>query len=157
MDNNKEIDNIELRSGKVRHIIGKVPPRLVRTGTVIITLVVIALGIAFYTIHYPVTIESRGKVFTQDSVRIYVPYKYLYIFNEPRQTMITYEGQNDDASPSVYQIAQHNDSLITHKGTNYFTATAFVGSGSSKVKIGQNINARIVVCDKTLWQQIFRK
>ena len=43
---NKDFDNIELRSEKVRHIIGIVPPRLVRTGTVIISLVVVALAIA---------------------------------------------------------------------------------------------------------------
>ena len=54
MENN-DIDNIELRSEKVRHIIGKVPPFLVRTGTVVVTLIVIALTVAFYTIRYPIT------------------------------------------------------------------------------------------------------
>ena len=43
----KEIDNIELRSEKVRNVIGKVPPRLVSLGTVIITIIVIALAIVF--------------------------------------------------------------------------------------------------------------
>lgn len=65
MDNNKnEIDNIELRSEKVRHIIGQVPPALVRIGTAVVTLVVMALAIAFYTIRYPITIEAQGKVGT---------------------------------------------------------------------------------------------
>ena len=32
----KESDNIELRSEKVRNVIGKVPPRLVSLGTIII-------------------------------------------------------------------------------------------------------------------------
>lgn len=54
-------DNIELRSEKVRHIIGKVPPVLVRTGTIIITLVVIAFGVAFYTIHYPLSDNYRSS------------------------------------------------------------------------------------------------
>ena len=61
---NSDIDNIELRSEKVRHIIGKVPPLLVRTGTVVVTLIVIALAIAFYTIRYPITIEVEGRVYT---------------------------------------------------------------------------------------------
>ena len=43
-----ELDNIELRSEKVRNIIGKVPPRLVSIGTVIITFIVLALAVAFY-------------------------------------------------------------------------------------------------------------
>ena len=49
----RESDNIELRSEKVRNIIGKVPPRLVRVGTVVITIIVLALAVAFYKIlHY---------------------------------------------------------------------------------------------------------
>lgn len=156
MDNNEEV-NIELRSEKVRHIIGKMPPRLVSTGTVIITMVIIALGIAFYTIRYPMTIEAQGEVVSKDSLKIYVPYKYLYIFNEPRQVMITYEGQSDNTSSPVYPIAHHSDSLISYNGTNYFTATTIIGPDSPRVQIGQNVNARIVISDKTLWQQIFRK
>ena len=36
----RESENIELRSEKVRNVIGKVPPRLVSLGTVIITIIV---------------------------------------------------------------------------------------------------------------------
>ena len=43
----KESDNIELRSEKVRRVIGEVPPLIVRMGTVIITIIVIALAIVF--------------------------------------------------------------------------------------------------------------
>ena len=49
----KESDNIELRSEKVRNVIGKVPPRLVSLGTIIITIIVLALAVAFYKIPYP--------------------------------------------------------------------------------------------------------
>lgn len=43
----KESDNIELRSEKVRRIISEVPPLIVRMGTVIITIIVIVLAVAF--------------------------------------------------------------------------------------------------------------
>mgnify|MGYP006057966163 FL=1 len=102
MDSNKnETDNIELRSEKVRHIIGQVPPALVRMGSVVITLVVIALGIASYTIHYPITVEAQGKVMRNGSVELFVPYKYLYLFDEPRTARISVEGQDEDAMPCV--------------------------------------------------------
>ncbi len=48
----KEADNIELRSEKVRNVIGEVPPRLVRIGTVIITIVVLILAVVYYKIVY---------------------------------------------------------------------------------------------------------
>lgn len=151
-----ESNNIELRSEKVRHVIGKVPPRLVRTGTAIITLVVITLGIAFYAIRYPITVEVQGEVVSKDSLQIIVPYKYLYLFNEPRQVRIAYEGQNEDATPIVYPISNHNAKLIRTDSKNYFIVSAYIGTDSSRVQVGQKAIARIVISDKTLWQQVFR-
>ena len=46
----RESDNIELRSEKVRNIIGEVPPLIVRVGTVVITIAIIALAVVFYMI-----------------------------------------------------------------------------------------------------------
>ena len=157
MDSNKnETDNIELRSEKVRHIIGQVPLALVRTGTLIITLVVIALVIAFYTIRYPITIEVQGKVTSNDSVELLVPYKYLYLFDAPRTARITLEGQDNDDAPIVCPITSHNDKLLIVGGNHYFTAKTHIRSNGSNSQPGLKVSARIVISDKTLWQQVFK-
>lgn len=49
--------NIELRSEKARNIIGKVPPILLRIGTMIITSVVVVILALMYYIPYPQTIS----------------------------------------------------------------------------------------------------
>ena len=67
----KELDNIELRSEKVRNVIGKVPPRLVSLGTVIITIIVLALAVAFYKIPYPISIEANGEVVNHRTVLVF--------------------------------------------------------------------------------------
>ena len=36
-----------------------------------------------------------------DSVKLFVPYKYLYLFDEPRTARISVEGQDEDAMPCV--------------------------------------------------------
>ena len=154
---NKDFGNIELRSEKVRHIIGIVPPRLVRTGTVIISLVVVALAIAAYTIHYPITIEAQGEMKGYDSLVIRVPYKYLYLFNEPRSVWVSYEGRSDNEPPSVYSVASHDDRLFAINGSNYFLAKVNVGFDSVKVRPGLKADVRIIVSDRVLWQQVFRK
>ena len=77
--NEKDLDNIELRSEKVRNVIGKVPPRLVSLGTVIITVIVLVLAVAFYKIPYPISIEANGEVVNHRTVQVFVPYKYLYL------------------------------------------------------------------------------
>lgn len=158
MDNNKnEIDNIELRSEKVRHIIGQVPPALVRTGTMVVTLVVIALAVAFYTICYPITIEAQGKVAGNGSVELLVPYKYLYLFDKPRTARITIERQDEDAVPIVCAITNHSRRLIVRDDTHYFVAKASIRPCDSNAQPGLNVFARIVVSNKTLWQQVFKK
>ena len=151
---NKDFDNIELRSEKVRHIIGIVPPRLVRTGTVIISLVVVALAIAAYTIHYPITIEAQGEMEGNDTLIVRVPYKYLYLFDEQRNVIVNYEGRDDNDPSSVYPIYSYDDRLLRMGENNNFLAKVCVGADSARLQSGQKAEVRIVVSDRTLWQQI---
>ena len=137
MDNKNESENIELRSEKVRHIIGQVPP--------------------FYTIRYPITIEAQGKVTSKDSVELLVPYKNLYLFNEPHTARITLEGQDNDDAPIVCPVTSHSENLLIVDGNHYFTAKASIRSNGKKVQPGLKASAKIIISDKTLWQQVFRK
>lgn len=60
-----ENNNLELRSEKMRNIIGKIPPFLLRKGIAIITIVIITLLCLMYFIPYPqnknldIIIENR--------------------------------------------------------------------------------------------------
>ena len=145
-----ETNNIELRSEKVRQIIGKVPPVLARTGTFIITILVIALAVAFYTIRYPITIEVEGRVMPHDTLQIAVSYKYLYLFTEPRQV------KDRNAQSHVYTITSFSRRLLSIGPDNYFIAKASVASDRGHIQIGQKAEGQIIVSDKTLWQQVFR-
>ncbi len=152
----KDFDNIELRSEKVRNVIGKVPPRLVSFGTVIITIIVIALGMAFYKIPYPISIEANGEVVSNSTVQVYVPYKYLYLFNDSRTANISFEGYEE----TTYQckLTSHNTKLIHREDRNYFVAMGMVrlsGKSSTMLQNHQKADVRIIVSDKTLWQQVF--
>ena len=124
------------------------PPVLVRTGTFIITIIVIALAVAFYTIRYSITIEVEGRVMP--------PYKYLYLFTEPRQVSVTYEGENTDSQPHVYPITSFSRQLLSIGSDNYFIAEVSIASDSGHFQIGQKAVGQIIVSDKTLWQQVFR-
>ena len=152
----KETDNIELRSEKVRNVIGKVPPRLVSLGTVVITIIVLALAVAFYKIPYPISIEANGEVINQRTVQVFVPYKYLCFFDEPRTAHLSFEG-NDIVSYNC-DITSHNAKLIHRKDGNYFMAIATVNTQRQKSPVLQKYmkaDVRIIVSNKTLWQQVF--
>ena len=141
----KESDNIELRSEKVRNVIGKVPPRLVSLGTV-----------AFYKIPYPISIEANGEVVNQRTMQVFVPYKYLYLFDEPRTAHVSFEG-NDNTSYNC-NIVSHKVKLIHREDGNYFMAIATMSTQGQKSPVLQKYmkaDVRIIVSNKTLWQQVF--
>ena len=152
----KVSDNIELRSEKVRNVIGKVPPRLVSLGTVLITVIVLALAFAFYKIPYPISIEATGEVINQRTVQVFVPYKYLYLFDEPRTAHVSFEG-NDDASYSC-NVISHNAKLIHREEGNYFMAIATVSTQGRNTPVLQKYmkaDVRVIISNQTLWQQVF--
>ena len=153
----KELDNIELRSEKVRNVIGKVPPRLVSLGTVIITVIVLALAVAFYKIPYPISIEANGDVVNHRTVQVFVPYKYLYLFNEPRTAHVSFEGYNNISYQ--FDVTSHCTKLVHKEDGNYFVATATINTqGNSRKSVLQKYmkaDVRIIISNKTLWQQVF--
>lgn len=152
----KVSDNIELRSERVRNVIGKVPPRLVSLGTVLITVIVLALALAFYKIPYPISIEATGEVINQRTVQVFVPYKYLYLFDEPRTAHVSFEG-NDDASYSC-NVISHNAKLIHREEGNYFMAIATVSTQGRNTPVLQKYmkaDVRVIISNQTLWQQVF--
>lgn len=53
MRDGEEKQRIELRSEKVRNIIGEIPPSLVRWGIVVIAVVVVILLLAVLCVPYP--------------------------------------------------------------------------------------------------------
>jgi len=57
-----ENDNIELRSERVRKIIGKVPPRLISVGITIVTFFIAGMIWVVTTVHFPFTIECSGGI-----------------------------------------------------------------------------------------------
>lgn len=162
-------NKIELRSEKVRRVIGRVPPTLVRIGTVIITVILAVFAVVFCTVPYPISIETEGVVSKsmprQNGVHvegckvsiliIKVPYKYLYLFNIPRTASVTYEGI--DNPPIRYSIRNHSSKLIHGKSGNYFIATATITDKCAcgiKIQPDMKADVRIIVSDKTLWQQM---
>ena len=153
----KESHNIELRSEKVRNVIGKVPPRLVSLGTVIITIIVLALAVAFYKTPYPISIEANGEVINQRTIQVFVPYKYLYLFNEQRTAHVSFEGY--DNISYQFDVTSHSTKLVHKEDGNYFVAIATINTqGNSRKSVLQKYmkaDIRIIISNKTLWQQVF--
>ena len=66
--------------------------------------------------------EANGEVINQRTVQVFVPYKYLYLFDEPRMAHVSFEGSNNAAYNC--DIISHNAKLIHREDGNYFMAIA---------------------------------
>ena len=58
----KDYEQIELRSEKVRNIIGRIPPLLIRSGITLITLLIAGLATATCFIPYPENVKGKVEV-----------------------------------------------------------------------------------------------
>ena len=77
-----DFNNIELRSEKVRNIIGKVPPEIIRTGIGDITVILLILILAAFFIPYPENIKATATVTGTDvtgciHAEVLIPYRYI--------------------------------------------------------------------------------
>ena len=148
-------DNIEIRSEKVRHIIGRIPPLPIRMGTAVVAIIVIAMTVAVYTVHYPITIEAKGEVITLSTIpqiRVYVPYKYIGLFDEQRTASIEFEGYD-----KVYAmpVTLHTHKLISIDGANFFETRIKLSENDLadiQVQPMQKVDVRILISNRTIWQ-----
>ena len=146
---------MELRSENTRRFIGQIPPRIVRCGTLLITLVVVALCWAAYTLPYPLSIDASGQMQGADTLSVRVAYRYLYLFDHPRQAEVRFEG--GVLPPCRCTLSSVDATLRTVGRENYFEAKAYIPTDSVQAVAGQKAEVRLLVSDLTFWQQVVRQ
>jgi len=129
--------NIELRSEKIRNIIGKMPPILIRYGigsfVIIITLLIIG---SFYFEYTPSRrIDAKIKTSSSDtSIILYIPPSLKNNIKVGNQATIDFnsaQGTNNDYKLDVIINNIEKELTITSDGT-FYAATAILTEDSKK-------------------------
>jgi len=145
-------DYIELRSEKVRNIIGQIPPRIIRSGISIIFLVICILLFGTYVFEYPYIVKSQIIITEENnnlSGIIKIPANEICKLKSGQEVIINFDNilnmnngllvskidsistiikfENEEAFG--YARIKINDTLITNKGyqikfTNEITGNA---------------------------------
>jgi len=68
----KQVDNIELRSERVRNIIGLIPPSIIRIGMTLIFLIIIGILVGTYFFEYEYSIKTSAIVGQQNDTTIFI-------------------------------------------------------------------------------------
>jgi len=154
----EEVEKIELRSEKVRRIIGEIPPSIVRYGIFAITIIVTALLAGAYFIPYPQTINGRAAALDSKTVMVDVPYKYANTIHIGMKANIEFQGfDSEDWGYIVGMVGKISRQPETRNHTNYFTVTMSVKSGKYKVIRGMVGNATVLVTNESILERLLSK
>ena len=152
-----EVDQIELRSDKVRKMIGDVPSGIVRYSISIMAIIVIGLLTVINFISYPQTLDVEAIAGEDSEVILLIPYKYINIINAGMSISIEFEGYVADIYG--YQrgaIDRLSEDIQSISGTNYFEAKTAAVTGNYKVKKKMKGTASILISNRTIFQRLFR-
>ena len=149
---------IELRSEKVRHIIGEIPSGIVRYGITIITIVILVLLVGAYFIPYPETISARIEMTDRQQGTVDIPYKYVNWVVKGKNVSIELEGYDTE----MYGAANGTITATMHTPRqtavgNVFTAQVKVTDCKYKIISGMTGTASILVSNESVLQRIVQK
>ena len=149
---------IELRSEKVRHIIGEIPSGIVRYGITIITIVLLVLLVGAYFIPYPETISARIEMTNRQQGTVDIPYKYVNTVKKGKNVSIELEGYNTEmygAANGMITATMHTPRQTA--AGNVFTAQVKVTDCKYKIIGGMTGTASILVSNESVLQRILQR
>ncbi len=125
MSENKK--NIELRSEKVRNIIGQIPSRIVRMGITVIFMVVLTLLVGAYFFRFDHTLEVPATLYPESNQICYtleVPQNNLKQVSVGQKLVITVHSQNSFTTT----IQQVDTTLHINRKSSYFKIYGTINS-----------------------------
>ena len=151
-------NKIELRSERVRHIIGEIPSRVVRYGITVITIVVLGLLVGAYFIPYPETISAKVQMTDAHQGTIAIPYKYVNTVARGMTANIEVEGYDTETYGVANGIitATSHTPLQTATGS-VFTAQVRVTDCKYKLASGMTGTASILISNESVLQRIVKQ
>lgn len=155
-------DNIELRSEKIRHIIGRIPPVLIRSGIGFISGIVFLLIIATCYIPYPDTVSVPVKIVNTTQAnnglaRAMIPFARITEIKPGMKVEMQLEGYNADTYGYVEGSVNRIDKKVipSPSGDCFAADIVFRQPSSYSVIMNQQGTASICLSNESLAGRIF--
>lgn len=118
--------NIELRSEKVRNIIGQIPPKIIRTGITVIFIVVVGILTGTYFFEYEYTIETSATIEQRNDttfIEIKIPANEINKVKQGHKVILSFDNiQNLYNKRIVTEIQEMPNALQISENKGFFTA-----------------------------------
>ena len=149
---------IELRSEKVRHIIGEIPSGIVRYGITIITIVILGLLVGAYFIPYPETISTRIEIADRRQGTVAIPYQYVNTVKKGMNVSIELEGYDTEMYGATNGTITAISSTPQHTANgNIFVVKVNVKNCKYNIEGGMAGTASILVSNESMLQRILQR
>ena len=151
-------NKIELRSEKVKHIIGEIPSGIVRYGITIITIVILGLLVGAYFIPYPETVSAKVQMTNARQGTIDIPYKYVNTITRGMTVNIEFEGYDAEtygAANGIITSTSHTPRQTA--AGSVFTAQIRITDCRYKIISGMTGTASILISNESILQKIVRR
>ncbi|HTN68711.1 MAG: hypothetical protein PHP72_09745 [Dysgonamonadaceae bacterium] len=121
----KQEKQIELRSEKVRNIIGQIPPILITYGTLFIGLALLSLFLAAAFIPYQPTIDTEVTVYQLSNGELHFTAKIPQNEIEKKVQFVDISANSsiDLPMPALYKIEYISDTIYLAGTHSYYMAT----------------------------------
>jgi hypothetical protein len=147
MENN---DYIELRSEKVRNIIGQVPPRIIRVGVTVFFIFFLLIGVVMYLYKFTYNYKVESVLWQVNDSIIYNLYVPVFIQIKDN-TMLKFNLQ-DNSIDAILELDSHfysTDSILTLKRSGSYKRISGLIVGT-KYQIVDTITVEAIIYGDTV-------
>ena len=137
-----ETEEIELRSEKVRNIIGQIPSRIIRMGITVIFVVFLALLAGAYFFRFDRTIDTQTTVYMKNNrvhYTIEIPYNKLRYLEAGQKLVITIPDGNSFATT----IQDIDSTMHINNEQTYYRIDGVINN--SKLKVDEQLEAWVTI------------
>ncbi len=147
--------SIELRSAKVREIVGQVPPKLVRLGIVIISVILFNLFVMAYFIKFDYYYTTKAVVY-QNKIDIHIPSNQFRSIKIGAKCIV---DQNVDVNVlndiRDCRVESINDILLVDENGYYYLATSNINITNVEIREPLIINVKLKGKRQSIFNYVF--
>lgn len=158
----KNYEQIELRSEKVRNIIGRIPPLLIRSGITLIALLITGLAVAACFIPFPENVKGKVEVainsHSEIEITAFIPYTEIARIKEGMPASIEMEGYTTGTDSHLNgKVKTVYKEVLKKEGKNYFRIDLKLDNAVDyfKMKNGMEGTVAILLSDHSLMGNLF--
>lgn len=160
-----EKDNIELRSEKVRNLIGQIPPVIIRAGISVIFIIILILLIGSWFFKFEYTIKTTAAIYQNNDsliIQLKIPANEISKIKPGQKVILDFNNILNLFNEKMVTEIQNIPNTLEIKEDGGFYTTEIILQGKTKIESGRTlsikkeikINAKIVTDKISLFDRI---